>query len=110
MKQPFWFFGAHVSIVADEHATSGIYNLIEGDFAAGSATPWHVHQAYAEEIYVLEGELTVHTKGQATVLRVGEKAVVPPGVAHRVATPPIRSTSTCWRASLWCTPKLRRSC
>ncbi|OUJ70375.1 hypothetical protein BXP70_24370 [Hymenobacter crusticola] len=43
-----------------------------------------MHQAYAEEIYVLSGELTVLTKGRATVLRAGEKAVVPPGVAHRV--------------------------
>jgi mannose-6-phosphate isomerase-like protein (cupin superfamily) len=84
MKQSFWFFGAHVNILADEQATNGLYDLIEGDFAAGSATPWHVHQAYAEEIYVLSGELTVHTKGQATVLRAGEKAVVPRGVAHRV--------------------------
>jgi mannose-6-phosphate isomerase-like protein (cupin superfamily) len=84
MKQSFWFFGAHVSILADEQATDGLYDLIEGDFAAGSATPWHVHQAYAEEIYVLSGELTVHTKGRATVLRTGEKAMVPPGVAHRV--------------------------
>ncbi|OUJ74996.1 cupin domain-containing protein [Hymenobacter crusticola] len=84
MKQSFWFFGAHVSILADEQATNGLYDLVEGDFAAGSATPWHVHQAYAEEIYALSGELTVLTKGRATVLRAGEKAVVPPGVAHRV--------------------------
>jgi mannose-6-phosphate isomerase-like protein (cupin superfamily) len=87
MKQSFWFFGAHVSIIADELATNGLYDLIEGDFAAGSATPWHVHRAYAEEIYVVSGELTVHTKGQATVvLRAGEKVVVPPGVAHRVVS------------------------
>jgi mannose-6-phosphate isomerase-like protein (cupin superfamily) len=85
MKQSFWFFGAHVSILADERATNGLYDLIEGDFTAGSATPWHVHQAYAEEIYVLEGALTVRTKRRTTVLRAGEKAVVPRGVAHQVA-------------------------
>jgi mannose-6-phosphate isomerase-like protein (cupin superfamily) len=84
MKQSFWFYGAHVSILADEHTTNGLYDLIEADFAANSTTPWHVHQAYAEEIYVVSGELTVHTKGRATVLRAGEKAVVPRGVAHRV--------------------------
>jgi mannose-6-phosphate isomerase-like protein (cupin superfamily) len=86
MKQSFWFFGAHVSILADERATHGLYDLIEGDFTPGSATPWHVHQAYAEEIYVVSGQLTVHTKGRATVLRAGQKAVVPPGVAHRVVS------------------------
>nr|GFB02494.1 hypothetical protein [Tanacetum cinerariifolium] len=84
MKQSFWFFGAHVSILADERSTHGVYDLIEGDFAARCTTPWHVHRAYAEEIYVVSGELTVHTKGRATVLRAGEKAVIPPGVAHRV--------------------------
>jgi mannose-6-phosphate isomerase-like protein (cupin superfamily) len=75
MKLSFWFFGAHFSILTDEHATHGLYDLIEGDFTPGSATPWHMHQAYAEEIYVVSGQLTVHTKSQATV---------PPGVAHRV--------------------------
>ena len=84
MKQSFWFFGAHVSILADTRATDARYDLIEGDFAAGSATPWHVHHAYAEEIYVVQGELLVHTKSQSTRLRAGERAVVPPGVVHRV--------------------------
>jgi hypothetical protein len=55
MKQSFWFFGAHVSILADEHATHGLYDIIEGDFTPGSATPWHVHQADAEEICVAIG-------------------------------------------------------
>ena len=73
MKQSFWFFGAHVSILADEQATNGLYDVVEGDFAAGSATPWHVHHAYAEEIHVVEGELTVHTKGHATVLRAAKR-------------------------------------
>lgn len=84
MKQSFWFFGAHVSIVADGQATAGCYDLIEGDFTPGSATPWHLHKAYTEDIYVLEGELTVHTKGQTTVLRAGENALIPAGIAHRV--------------------------
>jgi quercetin dioxygenase-like cupin family protein len=84
MKQSFWFFGTHVSILADEHATHRLYNLIEGDFTSGSATRWHVHQAYAAGIYVVSGELTVHTKSQTTVLRTGQKAVVPPSVTHQV--------------------------
>jgi mannose-6-phosphate isomerase-like protein (cupin superfamily) len=46
------------------------------------APPVHLHIGQAEHFEVLEGEMTVQTCGQQTVVCSGESYVVQPGVGH----------------------------
>jgi len=50
---------------------------IEGDFV------WHSHADTDEVFIVLDGEVTIHFRDGAVVLRAGEMFVVPRGVEHK---------------------------
>ena len=65
MKNSYWLFGARLSVLADQTNTGGRYDLIEGWFSPGTQTPPHRHGAYAEQLYVLDGEFTVWAGGRA---------------------------------------------
>ncbi len=77
MNPPYWFFGARLRILADGPQTESRYDLIEGDFPAGTETPLHLHTKYDELIYVREGEFTVYTDAGTVVLAPGESVFVP---------------------------------
>ncbi|MBD1913220.1 MULTISPECIES: cupin domain-containing protein [unclassified Leptolyngbya] len=85
MTQSFWFFGSHLTIVADHTTTGGKYDLIEGYFPPGSQTPPHLHTRYSEQLYVLEGEFTVWAGENKMVLKAGESFLIPIGTPHVVA-------------------------
>jgi len=68
-----------MGVLADQANTGGRYDLIEGWFSPGMRTLLHRHSAYAEQLYVLEGEFTVWAGGH----KVGR----PPAPAGPVAPP-----------------------
>ena len=86
MTQSFWLFGTHLTIVADRTTTDGKYDLIEGSSPPGTQTPPHLHTRYSEQLYVLEGELTVWAGKNKMVLTPGESFLISPGTPHVVAT------------------------
>jgi quercetin dioxygenase-like cupin family protein len=88
MNNAFWLLGTHVQILADRAATDGRYDLIEGTFLPGVATPLHRHTTYSEHLYVLEGEFTVHTETTTVVLKPCDSFHIPQGVAHTVVSGP----------------------
>jgi quercetin dioxygenase-like cupin family protein len=85
MKSSYWLFGTRLSVLADRANTGGRYDLVEGWFAPGTQGPLHRHAAYAEQFYVLEGELTVWAGGRKAVLCPGDDLLIPAGTAHAVA-------------------------
>ena len=85
MTRSYWLFGARFTVHAHHGDTAGRYDLIEGGGPPGSQTPLHRHTRYAEQFYVLEGELTVWAGGRTAVLRPGDVFTVPAGTAHAVA-------------------------
>ena len=84
MARSYWLFGARFTVHAHHEDTAGRYDLIEGNPAPGYQTPLHRHTRYAEQFYVLEGELTVWAGGRTAVLRPGDVFTVPAGTAHAV--------------------------
>lgn len=88
MQHTFWLLGTHLTILADHITTDGRYDLLEGVFQPGVATPMHRHTTYSEHLYVLEGELAVHTEAATTVLRPGDDFHIPRGLAHAVVSGP----------------------
>ncbi|HEY9623942.1 MAG TPA: cupin domain-containing protein [Crinalium sp.] len=84
MTQSFWLFGAQLRIVADHSTTEGQYDLIEGRFLPGTQTPLHRHTRYSEQLYVLEGQLTVWAAENRVVLAAGENVLIPAGTPHTI--------------------------
>ena len=85
MKNSYWLFGTHLSVLADQTAIGSRYDLVEGCFSPGRQTPLHCHTAYAEQLYVLDGEFTVWAGGRKAVLRPGDDLLISAGTAHAVA-------------------------
>ncbi|MGH2416213.1 MAG: cupin domain-containing protein, partial [Microcystaceae cyanobacterium] len=85
MTESFWFFGSYLTILADRTTTGGQYDLIEGYFPLDSQTPPHRHTRYSEQLYVLEGELTIWTGANRILLSTGESFLIPVGIPHVVA-------------------------
>lgn len=84
MMESFWFFGSHLTILADRTTTVGHYDLIEGYFPPGSQTPLHRHTRYWEHLYVIEGEFTVWAGRNKLVLSTGENFLIPVGIPYVV--------------------------
>jgi quercetin dioxygenase-like cupin family protein len=72
MTQFLWFFGTCFRIITDHTATSGQYDLLEGYFLPGKQTPLHRHTRYSEQLYVLEGEVTVWAGENKVVLSAAD--------------------------------------
>lgn len=85
MAQSLWLFGCRVDIVADHTTTTGKYDLMEAYFPAGTQTPLHRHNRYSEQLYVLQGELTVWVGENKAVLSTGESLLIPAGTPHMAA-------------------------
>jgi mannose-6-phosphate isomerase-like protein (cupin superfamily) len=81
----FWLLGNRLTVLADHADTGGRYDLIEGNKPAGTRTPPHRHTRYDEQLYVVEGELTVWVGKRRVVLHDGETFTIPAGTDHVVA-------------------------
>jgi mannose-6-phosphate isomerase-like protein (cupin superfamily) len=84
MTQSFWLLGNRITIIADRTTTGGQYDLIEGYNPPGTLTPLHRHTRYSEQLYVLQGELTVWAGENKAVLAPGESFLISPGTPHVV--------------------------
>jgi quercetin dioxygenase-like cupin family protein len=67
----FWFLGNRLTVLADHTETGGRYDLIEGRQPAGDQTPPHRHTRHDEQLYVVDGELTVWVGKRKVVLHDG---------------------------------------
>jgi quercetin dioxygenase-like cupin family protein len=84
MTQPLWLFNTRLTIIADATTTGGQYDLIEGYIPPGTQTPPHRHTRYSEQLYTLEGKLTVWAGKNKVVLAPGESFLIAPGTPHVV--------------------------
>ena len=85
MNKALWLFGTELTILTDAAATNGYYDLAVCAWPAGLETPLHTHTRYAAAVYLLKGELTIHTSGNARVLHAGEYANTPPDTPYAIA-------------------------
>ncbi len=81
----YWFLGNRLSVLADHTTTGGRYDLIEGRPPAGDQTPPHRHTRYSEQLFVLDGELTVWVGRDKSVFHAGDTFTIPIGEIHVVA-------------------------
>lgn len=76
------FLGARVRIL-DGTDELGLVDMIE--VPAGDQSPLHVHHTHDEGFYVLAGEVTLYTPGNAVTLGPGDFLNAPKGVPHAYA-------------------------
>src|SRR5262249_59018787 len=69
----------------EQASRGGRRPLPEGGPPPAARPPPHRHSAYAEQLYVLDGEFTVWAGGSQVVLRPGDDLLIPAGTAHVVA-------------------------
>jgi quercetin dioxygenase-like cupin family protein len=84
MTESIWFTDSLMRIHITPEETNGAYALVEALAPPGHMPPPHIHERDAEGVFVLEGEITLHTEDGPTVLRPGDGAHVPAGTAHTV--------------------------
>ena len=82
MRKSYWFFDHRLTILAGPADTDGRYDLVEGWEPPGAQVPLHRHRRYSEQIYVLEGEVTVWAGKRKLVLRPGDHVFIPAGTVH----------------------------
>jgi len=77
--------GDHASFLQSTEETGGESILIRIELPAhgGARVARHIHLQSKETFVVTEGELTIEKGTEVLVLKVGDSAVVPPGVHHR---------------------------
>src|SRR5258708_35353905 len=82
MKNSFWLFGSHHWVITDPHNTNLEYDQVEKRSKPGVKTPSHIHGGYTELVYVIEGQMTVHTKEESITLSSGQHFFIPKGIPH----------------------------
>jgi quercetin dioxygenase-like cupin family protein len=77
MKNSFWLFGSHHYVITDPCNTDLEYDQVEKKSKPGVKTPPHIHGDYTELVYVIEGQMTVHTKEGSIALNSGQHFFIP---------------------------------
>lgn len=81
--EQMWFAGGGVfTWKATSAETGGAFTLIEDRMQRGKVTPLHVHPHMDETVYVLEGELLVHSDGEERRVGAGGLFFAPRGLPH----------------------------
>ena len=79
----FWFAGGGTfTMKATAAQTNDSVTLFEDHMRRGKTTPLHQHPTFEEAIYVLEGEILVHTDGEEHKIAAGGLVLFPRGVPH----------------------------
>jgi quercetin dioxygenase-like cupin family protein len=81
--EKLWFHGGGVhawKLTAEE--TRGALGIFEDTLERGKTTPLHRHPESDEIVYVLEGEILVHSEDQQRTVRAGGVVVNPRGTPH----------------------------
>jgi quercetin dioxygenase-like cupin family protein len=82
MKNSFWLFGSHHCVITDPHNADSEYDQVEKRSKPGVKTPPHIHGGYTELVYVIEGQITIHTKEKSITLNSGQHFFIPKGMPH----------------------------
>lgn len=82
MKNSFWLFGSHHYVITDPRNVELAYDQVEKRSKPGVRTPPHIHGGYSELVYVIEGQMTVHTKEESFTLNSGQYLFIPKGMPH----------------------------
>ena len=78
-----WFYGGGVHTwKATGTETGGAFLLFEDVMTRGKTTPLHIHPHVDETLYLLEGEILLHSDGEERAVGVGGVAMTPRGVPH----------------------------
>lgn len=81
--EQMWFAGGGVfTWKATSAETGGAFTLIEDRLQRGKVTPLHAHPHMDETVYVLEGELLVHSDGEEYPVGAGGLYFAPRGLPH----------------------------
>jgi mannose-6-phosphate isomerase-like protein (cupin superfamily) len=79
-------FGERTVVKAAEAETGGAYAIRENAAPAGyNAVPFHLHREAEEAFFILEGEMTVFTKGRTLAAPAGSFVLIPRGTVHALA-------------------------
>jgi quercetin dioxygenase-like cupin family protein len=64
-----------------------MFRPVSSLWRTGDVIPWHYHGESTDHYFVLQGALTVETRGpeHRRVLAVGERYKILPGTAHRIS-------------------------
>jgi len=68
--------------LAQNDSEDSAYSLIHLTASPSFETPYHLHHAEDEALYVLEGEITVIHRGEKSVAGLGSYIFLPRGVSH----------------------------
>lgn len=81
--EQMWFAGGGVfTWKATSAETGGAFTLIDDRMQRGKVTPLHAHPQMDETLYVLEGELLVHSDGEEHRVGAGGLYFAPRGLPH----------------------------
>jgi len=80
--ESYWFFDQLLDVLVDGEQTAGRYSVLEFWAPPGCHTPLHVHEAYDEGWYVIEGEQTAWVGDEVHVLGPGDYAEGRRGIPH----------------------------
>lgn len=81
-REPRWFLGSRLTVLAAGADTNGAYGLMEQQAAQGFSPPLHCHQREDDAYLVLEGELTFQLEGEEHVALPGDHVFLPRGIPH----------------------------
>jgi quercetin dioxygenase-like cupin family protein len=82
MSGNLWFIDNLARVHVDGAATGGAFDLVEVTGRRGDMPPLHVHHGADELFYVLEGEVSLHLRGQSVSLCAGQSFLAPRDVPH----------------------------
>lgn len=74
--------GGILTYLATEHQTKGTYSMFEWTLPLGEGMVPHRHNLESEQLYVLEGSLTVRLEEQLHPLEQGQTLFIPAGAVH----------------------------
>jgi quercetin dioxygenase-like cupin family protein len=75
-------FGGTAKLFATAESTAGAFSMIEQTGEPGVGSPYHLHHADDEAMYVLEGTLRFVSEGQSWEAGPGSWAYLPKEVPH----------------------------
>jgi mannose-6-phosphate isomerase-like protein (cupin superfamily) len=81
-QRAYWFYVDLVIVHVSGDQTDGRFCLLEFVQPPGEWTPLHVHKRSDQTHYVLEGEATIHLRGESVVVGPGQCAYAPMNVPH----------------------------
>ena len=74
--------GSTLTYLATQQQTGGTYSMFEWTLPPGEGMVTHRHKLESEQLYLLEGSLTVRLEQQLHTLEGGQSLFIPQGAVH----------------------------